>query len=72
MNDEEIAQILASARPDLAFTRLWTQKEALVKCTGEGIGNDLKNVLKKSSSELTTVVGPDENYVYSVCQINRL
>lgn len=82
MNDEEIAQILAADRPALAFTRLWTQKEALVKCTGEGIGNDLKNVLtnrlsnhKKSPSpsgegqgeRLSTVESPDGRYVYSVC-----
>lgn len=78
MNDEEMAEILAADRPGLAFTRLWTQKEALLKCTGEGIGNDLKNVLKnykKSPSpsgegngvRLSTVESPDGRYIYSVC-----
>ena len=76
MNEEEMAQILASNRPDIAFTRLWTQKEAVLKCTGEGIGNDLKNVLKKfressptthRPSPITTVESPDGCYVYSIC-----
>ncbi len=77
MNEEEMAKIIASNRPDIAFTRLWTQKEAVLKCTGEGIGNDLKNVLSNflnhsslhtsHSTLLETVESPDERYVYSVC-----
>ena len=77
MNEEAMAKIIASNRPDIAFTRLWTQKEAVLKCTGEGIGNDLKNVLSNflnhsslhtsHSTLLETVESPDERYVYSVC-----
>lgn len=67
MNDEEMERIQNAARPDVAFTRFWTMKEAVLKLTGEGIRNNLKDVLKDSSSEFTTVVSPDERYVYTVC-----
>lgn len=43
--DEEYAAMMSAANPDLEFTRLWTRKEALVKLTGEGINDDLKNLL---------------------------
>lgn len=45
MNDEEMEKILGSEEPDLEFTRLWTQKEALVKMRGTGITDDVKNIL---------------------------
>ena len=65
MNEEELRQILTAERPDVAFTRLWTMKEAVLKRTGEGLRNDLKNVFL-NAPELTTVVSPDLRYVYSV------
>ncbi|MBQ0158043.1 MAG: 4'-phosphopantetheinyl transferase superfamily protein [Bacteroidales bacterium] len=34
---EEVAAVEADADPRMAFTRLWTRKEALAKYTGEGI-----------------------------------
>lgn len=43
--DEEYAFVMAAADPDLEFTSLWTRKEALVKLTGEGLNDDLKNLL---------------------------
>ena len=41
MNDEELRQIEASSRPDVAFIRLWTMKEALLKLSGSGIRKDI-------------------------------
>ena len=66
MNDEEMASIRQADSPALEFTRLWTCKEAVLKLTGEGINNDLKDILKRPS-RLTTVVGPEGRYVYTVC-----
>lgn len=65
MNDEELHTILQSDRPDVAFTRFWTQKEALVKLTGEGIRSDMKKVLI-GAPDIQTVTSPDLRYVYSI------
>ena len=48
MNAEEQQQISASPDPRIAFIRLWTMKESLLKMTGEGLSSDLRNVLKNS------------------------
>lgn len=67
MNEHEMEQILSSKRPDIAFIRLWTMKEALLKMTGEGIRNDLKNILEEHTDvQFHTIVSPDERYVYTV------
>jgi 4'-phosphopantetheinyl transferase len=68
MNKDEVEQILQAKRPDIEFIRFWTMKEAVLKLSGEGISNDLKGVLNSLSSKLTTVVSPDERYVYSICE----
>jgi phosphopantetheinyl transferase len=40
MNEAEQQQIFTSPTPALAFTRLWTMKEAAVKRSGHGLQND--------------------------------
>ena len=70
-NDEELAHIVASPSPDTEFTRLWTQKEAVVKLTGRGIDDDLKNLLSiYNNVSLTTETHPDKGYVLSVAKFS--
>lgn len=64
MNDAEQRFIYSSSNPPLEFTRLWTQKEAVVKLTGEGISSDIKHILTKGNSQIETTVHP--NFVVSV------
>ena len=68
MNDEELKQILNASRPDVAFTRFWTMKEALVKMTGTGISNHMKDILSQPA-HITTVESEDLRYVYSICEM---
>ena len=66
-NDEELSRIALSSSPDTEFTRLWTQKEAVVKLTGRGIDDDLKNLLVKYNNvSLKTEVFPKKGYAVSV------
>jgi 4'-phosphopantetheinyl transferase len=68
MNDEELRLIAEAERPDVAFIRLWTMKEARLKLTGEGITNDLKTALAGGQWQFTTVERLDRNYIYTVCK----
>jgi len=68
MNDDEIAQIREADQPSLQFIRFWTMKEALLKLTGEGINDQLKDVLRRSDVQWHTTVSPSRQYVYSICQ----
>ena len=65
MNDAELQQILTAERPDVAFIRLWTMKEAVLKRSGEGLRNDMKTVLT-GLEDVKTVVHEEKGYVYSV------
>lgn len=68
MSDDELLLIHQAPQPEIAFTRLWTMKESLLKLTGEGINDKMKETLKNADSEwFTTVERIDKNYVYTVC-----
>ena len=70
-NDEEADTICSSPCPALAFTELWTRKEAFLKLTGQGLPADgLRDVMGSPLARKTcfgTLAAPDRSYVYSVC-----
>jgi len=68
MNDDEVYQIEQAERHDLEFIKLWTQKEAVLKLSGDGISRDMKQVLVNPPALLTTVVSHDYRYIYSFIQ----
>jgi 4'-phosphopantetheinyl transferase len=68
MNEDEVASVFNDPRPDAAFIRLWTKKEALLKLTGEGISNNMKDVLVGTQKRYTTVDCLERGYIYTVCE----
>ena len=69
MNEAEVQQILQAERPDVAFIRLWTMKEARLKLTGEGIINDMKHALDDAALfRFETTIDPELHYIYTVCE----
>ena len=67
MSEKEMQEIQTSDNREVTFTRLWTQKEALVKLQGTGITDNLKNILTETENvHIETTVNEEKGYVYSV------
>ena len=67
LSQEEKAAVEMSVEPDLEFTRLWTRKESFLKLTGEGIKDDMRNVLSEAQGiRIETIVNRKVSYVLSV------
>lgn len=73
MSPEEAETIFAAPCPDIAFTRLWTQKEAVLKLEGTGIDGNLHRVLdpdRLRRISLRTTVNPFAGYVLTTAVRN--
>lgn len=69
MSPQESEAIFASPYPDITFTRLWTQKEAVLKLKGTGIVDDLHSVLCRDSLNgitLKTTENIYRGYIFTI------
>ena len=46
-------------------------KEVVLKCSGQGLVDDMRHVLDERPAELVTNTGPEGHYVYSICYGNQ-
>ena len=70
MNDDEVREIEAAEDPAVAFIRLWTMKEAVLKLEGTGISKDMKQVLHQKGLDFDTFVDAQRRFIYSVCHFS--
>ena len=65
-NPEELAAVRSADEPAVKFTEFWTLKESLLKLTGEGLRDNLKDVLSGTDEvAFTTEINQSAGYVYS-------
>jgi 4'-phosphopantetheinyl transferase len=67
-NDCELKLINESDNKAMAFTKIWTKKESLMKKTGVGLSDNLR-MINTIDSEAIVLVDPGEAYVFSIAGI---
>lgn len=66
-NSEELEAVRSADDPAVKFTELWTRKESFLKLTGEGLKDNLKDVLSNANDvTFTTGINRSAGYIYSV------
>ncbi|MBR1939893.1 MAG: 4'-phosphopantetheinyl transferase superfamily protein [Bacteroidaceae bacterium] len=65
LSEADLQEVMQAERPDVEFIKRWTQKEAFLKLTGQGISNEMKH-LDMSGTESRTEVNLQGGYVWTV------
>lgn len=69
MNTGEKERIARAEDPEMEFLKLWTAKEAVVKLSGEGIQDNIRDILtlaKDRNISVHTYINTKKDYVYSL------
>ena len=69
MNAVEKERIARAEDPEMEFLKLWTAKEAVVKLSGEGIQDNIRDILtlaKDRNISVHTYINTKKDYVYSL------
>ena len=72
LSDDEFQRVVSSHTPEIEFTKLWTQKESVLKLTGEGIRSNLKDVLSQHVADITFDTHVCDRYIYTVCHYSAV
>lgn len=66
LNHEELTIVRSADEPDVRFTEFWTRKESFLKLTGEGLRDNMKDVLSSADEVIfNTGINQHAGYVYS-------
>lgn len=72
-NTEELEAVRRSDEPAVKFTELWTRKESYLKLTGEGLRDDMRDVLAGTgNASVSTEVNRSAAYVCSTARFVSL
>lgn len=66
-NPEELEAVRSADEPEVKFTEFWTRKESFLKLTGEGLRDNLKDVLSDANeATISTGINRSAGYILSV------
>lgn len=66
-NPEELEAVRSADEPEVKFTEFWTRKESFLKLTGEGLRDNLKDVLSDANeATISTGINRSVGYIHSV------